>query len=642
MPSRPPPTRAGSEGEESASRRKLAELVAKRRFRDALRMREQTLRRHPELDLQPGEAQLWCLEGQQAAAEGQPKRAEEAFRKAISLGLAGDPLLGLARLWVHQGQIARALELLGEAFTAGRLPTSHAGAYLKLLFLAGEVERVRALIRTPASRFQPHHLQWAAGVLSLLDGDPANARRQFARLAGPPSPGDSGAVWRAWASLEAGDSAAAATALQGQDHPACAAVALDLAARTGTPPADPLDLNRRDLPCRDQALALVLLHHLRQHNLLGAAQLLLANERSLLTALPELAPLRRALLLLAGQQALERGAPAEALSCWRPIVDRPAFDADLALRLYPLLDGSDSDAHSQEAERLASQLLSWVRRAARDDPSAWPEPLLSTTLARLHCWQADHLIRLGLRQQTRRAVEQARQLAPELPDVIGRQGLLTLLSGDQAAAIPLLWQALDGGCRAGMVYVLLDGVLEQTGDEEAWLRLRRQHGSSFGFPPPSPPRDGAGELPAWLEALSASDLSELAELLEDTSHTGAPLDVLHVLLDHLPGPAGSGSASGGRTPLKLPLALPAASDRWDALLDPLPPGERVEPLLTILVAIQRFCRRGGKAITSQIALRQAQLERLAADPGTSHGERALRALLLLHGLRLKPSETPDP
>jgi hypothetical protein len=640
MPSRPPPADDGREGEDSRLRRKLADLVAKRRYRDALRVREQALRRRPELNLQPSEAQLWCLEGQQAALEGQPKRAEEAFRKAIGLGLAGDPLLGLARLWVQHGQTARALELMGEAFTAGRLPQSHAGAYLKLLFLAGEVEQVRALIRTPAKRFQPHQIQWAAGVLSLLDGDSANARRQFARMAGPPSPGDSGAVWRAWAALEAGDSAAALTALKDQDHPACAAVALDLAARTGTAPTASLDLRRRDLPCRDQALALILLHHLRQQNLLGAAQLLLNNERALLAVLPDLAKQRRTLLLLAGQQALEREASREALICWRPIVNRPSFDPDLALRLYPLLDESDEDEHNQEAERLVGQLMNWVRRAAQDDPSAWPEPLLSTTRARLHCWQADHAMRLGQGPQAHRAVEQARQLAPDLPDVIGRHGALTLLNKDDAAAIPLLWQALDGGCRARMVYVVLDQILQQRGENEAWLRLRRQHGASFGLPPPPP--DQNGEVPDWLAALSADDVSELAEILEDTSESGAPLDVLRVLLEHLPPPANSTAASSGRRGVKRPLELPAASDCWDALLDPLPPEERVEPLMAILVAIQRFCRRSGKAITSQIALRQAQLERLAAASGSSHGERALRALLLLHGLRLKPSESPDP
>jgi hypothetical protein len=108
-------------------------------------------------------------------------------------------------------------------------------------------------------------------------------------------------------------------------------------------------------------------------------------------------------------------------------------------------------------------------------------------------------------------------------------------------------------------------------------------------------------------------------------------------VDHLPLPE-----APDRAPGKLTLTLPAASDHWDALLDPLAPEERVEPLLAILVAIQRFCRRGGKAIAGQIALRQGQLDALAADLGTPHGERALRALLLLHGLGLKPSDSPDP
>lgn len=636
MPTRPSVNSPGRDGDVAATRRKLGELVASRRWRDALRVREQALRRRPDLDLQPTEARLWVMEGQQAAAEGQAKRAEEAFRKAIDCGGVGDGHLGLARLRVGQGQIGRALEEMGAAFTSRSLPRTHAGAYLKLLFLAGEVDQARALIRDGSSRFLPQQLHWAAGVLSLLEGDPVNARRQFARVAGPPSPGDSGAVWRAWASLEAGDSTAAADTLRDLKEPAAVAVALDLAARGGEPPANLLALPRRDLPRREQALALALLHHLRQTNLFGAAQLLLAEERALLAVLPDLAPLRRTILLLGGQQALEREGSGEALACWRPIVDRPTFDADLALRLYPILDGSERDEHSQEAERLASQLQSWVRRAARDDPSAWPEPLLSTTLARLHCWQADQAIRLGRAPQARRAVARARQLAPDHPDVLGRQGLLELLSGNQEGAISLIWQALDGGCRSAFVYVLLDDYLQEKGEEAEWSRLRRGHGATFGLPPPS---SGVqlGEVPSWLEALTASDSLALAEALDDAEESSAPLDALRVLVDHLPLPEASDRAPG-----KLTLALPAASDRWDPLLNPLPPEERVECLLAILVAIQRFCRRGGKAIAGQIARRQGELEALAADPGSPHGERALRALLVLHGLGLKPSDSPDP
>lgn len=636
MPARPSANPPGPDSDEAATRRKLGELVASRRWRDALRVREQALRRRPDLDLQPTEPRLWVMEGQQAAAEGQAKRAEEAFRKAIDCGGLGDGLLGLARLQVARGQIDRALEEMGEAFASKRLPRTHAGAYLKLLFLAGEVDQARTLIRDRSSRFLPQQLQWAAGVLSLLEGDPVNARRQFARVAGPPSPDDSGAVWRAWASLEAGDSAGAATALEGSKDPAAAAVALDLAARGGDPPANLLALHRRDLPRREQALALALLHHLRQSNLIGAAQLLLAEERTLLAVLPDLAPLRRTILLLGGQQAMEREAPGEALACWRPIVDRPTFDADLALRLYPILDTSERDVHCLEAERLASQLQSWVRRSARDDPSAWPEPLLSTTLARLLCWQVDQFIHLGRSAPARHALAQARQLAPDHPDVLGRQGVVALIGGDRDTAVPLLWRALDGGCRATLVFGFLDEQLQETGEEEEWLRLRRAHGASFGSPPPAT-GDQRGEVPSWLEALTASDARALAEALEDTSETNAPLDALRVLVDHLPLPE-----DADRPPGKLTLALPAASDRWDALLAPLPPEERVEPLLAILVAIRRFCRRSGKAIAGQIALRQGQLDALAADPGSPLGERALRAQLLLHGLGLKPSESPDP
>lgn len=642
MPSRPTPSPAGTDGDAQAVRRKVADLVARRRYSEAIRVRGQALLRKPDLDLPPSEAQLWCLEGQQAAGAGQAKRAEDAFRKAMALGLHGEPLERLARLWVDQGHTSKALALLEEAFEAKRLPKAQAGAYLKLLFLSGEAERAQALIRDQPRCFSAHHLQWAAGVLSLLEGDPASARRHFANVAGPVTLGDHGAVWRAWASLEAGDSVGAIAALKGVDHPAGAAVALDLAARTDQPPANLLDLTRRDLPRRETALALALLQHLRQGNVLSAAQLLLAHERPLLATLPELAPLRRPLLLLAGQQALEREDPDEAITCWRLIVNRPGFDPDVALRLFPLLDASSEEEHQVEAERLVGQLLAWLRRAARANPSAWPEPLLSTTLARLHCWQVDQWLQLGERARARRGVEEAARLAPDLPDVTGRRGLLASLGGDDATAIALLWQALEGGSESHFLYGVLEELLESTGQEAEAARLRRQQGPRFGaMAEPEPEPDGM--VPAWLEALSRPDLAALASALRHAPEAGAGLDALRAFLDHVPRPTGSADGASARSaPGRVPLALPAASDRWDALLSPLPPADQVEALTAILLAIQRFCRRVGKAITSQHALRLAQLEAVAAAADSAAGEAALRALLLLHGLGLKRSEAPGP
>lgn len=642
MPSRPTLPPAASDGDEPVLRSKLADLVARQRYSEAIRVREQALRRRPELDLKPSEARLWCLEGQQAAAAGQAKRAEGAFRKAMALGLNGEPLERLARLWLEQGDTPKALALLEEEFTAGRLPTARAGAYLKVLFLAGEAERARVLIRDQPRRFQVHQLQWAAGVLSLMEGNPATARRHFANVVGPVTLGDHGAVWRAWASLEAGDNAGATAALKGVDHPAAAALALDLAARTDQPPANLLDLSRRDLPRRDDALALALLHHLRQGNLLSAAQLLLANERSLLATLPELAPLRRPLLLLAGQQALEREDPGEAITCWRLIVDRPGFDPDLALRLYPLLDASADEQHMREAERLAGQLLAWLRRVARASPSAWPEPLLSTTLARLHCWQVDQWLQLGERQRARRGVEEAQRLAPGLPDVMGRQGLLACLGGDNTTAIPLLWQALEGGSESRFLYEVLEEVLESTGQEAEAVRLRRQQGPRFGAMAETV-LEPDGMVPAWLEALSRPDLPAMASTLRNATEPGAGLNALRVFLEHVSLPTGSADGASARSsPGKVPLALPEASDRWDALLSPQPPADQVEALTAILVAIQRFCRRAGKAIASQRTLRLAQLEAQASSVDTAAGEGALQSLLLLHGLGLKRSEAPGP
>lgn len=77
------------------------------------------------------------------------------------------------------------MALRQEGFEAGTLTADHAGAYLKLLLLTGQEERVRELLRSEPRRFQPQQIHWAAGVLSLLEGDCRNARRQFAQMVGP-------------------------------------------------------------------------------------------------------------------------------------------------------------------------------------------------------------------------------------------------------------------------------------------------------------------------------------------------------------------------------------------------------------------------------------------------------------------------
>ncbi|MFM7240069.1 MAG: hypothetical protein ACKOZN_10830 [Cyanobium sp.] len=640
MPTRSTPAAGGSSGEDPALRRKLAELVAKKRYSDAIRVRGQALLRRPDLDLHPSEAQLWCLEGRQAAAQGQAKRAEAAYRKAIALEPEGEALERLARLWIDQGQTPQALKLLDEAFAAERLPKTQAGAYLKLLFLAGETERARALVRDQPHRFAAHQLHWAAGIFQLLGGDPASARRHFAQVVGPISLGDHGAIWRAWASLEAGDHAGAAAALKPVDHPAKVAVALDLAARTGQPPIDLIDPSGVDRAQRETALALTLLLHLRQGNLLSAAQVLLANERPLLTSLPELASLRRPLLVLAGQQALEREGQKEAITCWRPLLNRPPFDPELAMRLYPLLNGSEHGEYLEDCDRLVSELLSWLRRDARAQPSAWPEPRLSSTLARLLCWQADQTIQLGEGSRARRAVEEANRLAPDLPDVIGRRGLLAFVEEENATAIPLLWQALEGGCQAEFVYEVLEELLDTPGQEAEAARLRREHGPRFGV---AAELDRRGTPPGWLEALSQPSLPSMARALRHTLDAGAGINVLRLFLEHVPCPLDAAEGAPNRAPTgKVTLALPAASDSWDGLLATLPPTEQVEALTAVLVAIQRFCRKAGKPITSQLARRRAELEALAAGADSPQGEAALRALLLLHGLDLKRSEAPGP
>lgn len=624
------------------TQRKLTELVAQRHYSQALRVREQALRRHPDWSLSPGEAQLCCLEGRQALEQQQPKRAEAAFNRALALVPGGEALLGLAQLQLQQQQPQRALALLEHAFQAGELAPELVGAYLKLLLLQGQESTVRRLLREQPQRFQSQHLHWAAGVLALLEGNPTHARRQFERMAAPATPGDHAGVWRAWALREAGDTQAAAAALQGIDHPAGAALALDLAAAVEQHPASLFEGPRRHPPPPQQLQALELLQQLRQGRLLQAAERLLRQERALVSAWPELETLRRPLLLLAGQQALEQEAPSEAIRCWRPIVDRPTLDPDLALRLYPLLIDSDDEDELQEAERLAALLLSWLRRAARAAPADWPEPLLSTTLARLHCWQADAQMRLGMRQQAGRSVEQARQLAPDHADVCGCRGLLAAMNGATDAAIAQLWQAIEGGCSNTAVFPVLEEILEAEGHLEERQRLLREHGPRFGVSASAVTEPDEGP-PLWLVALSEADALAMANTLSALpGGGGGGLAALRIFNDHLTASAGRGS--GGDAPVnlrRLDLQLAPASAAWDALLASLPPQQQVEALIAMVAAVHRYCRRSGKALAAEISARLLQLEERLASGEAATAERARRGLLLLLGLRLKRGESPD-
>jgi hypothetical protein len=623
--------------------RKINNLLERGLYGQALRIREQTLKRNPEWTLRPGEEKLWILEGSQALEHRQAKRAEAAFQRALALAPTGGAWLWLARLRLEEQQPQRALALLEEAFDSGQLTPEYAGGYLKLLLLQGQEQQVRRLLREQPQRFQPQQIHWAAGVLNLLEGNATQARRQFEQMAAPANPGDHCAVWRALGLRETGHLKAAAAALEESEHPACAALALDLAARADLSPASVPPNLRKLAPSPERVKGQQLLYHLRHEQFHLAADLLLIEERELLAMMPELKTLRRPLLLLAGQEALERGRVAQAIRCWRPIVERPAFDPDLALRLYPLLEPSDDKEETALAERLAGGLQAWVRRSANDAPADWPESLLSTTLARLQCWQADQLMRLGKLFPARRCIEQANQLAPDLPDVIGRRGMVTCLSGSIDVGIPLLWQALEAGCRSQGVYEVLEEILLDNDRQEDWERLKREYGAKFGDEAP-PMLDQDGVHPTWMQALCEGDVMMMGGLLRSLpSTTGGGLKALQIFLDHVAGErVGKGSNEITFNLRKVVLRLPEVSQAWDALLATLPPLEQVKALTALLAAITRFCRRNAKGLASEIAKRQGQLEAHAAARDTPEADPAVRGLLLLHGLRLKRGESPEP
>ncbi|WP_017301930.1 tetratricopeptide repeat protein [Nodosilinea nodulosa] len=570
--------------------------MAKKQYPQALRKLQQAQKRDPDQGFGITEADIWLQQGQYEYGRAQYAKAEDSFGQALALGLQEDAYYWLSKCYLADNKAAEALELFQSAFDSKTLPKDLGGSYLKLLLLNHQAEQVEDLVKTQAKRFYAPHLHWAKGALALQAGDPKAALTHFKKMGRPASPGDYPPAWEAYAHQTLEDWPAAGRLLgmpspafgglgfppMGPKHPAVQPLRMALATHSGRRLDDVCDLDQPDLPHRSAAWVLELLYLLRDDNFHDAAHVVLDFPKEVMGDYPELKTLYRPLMLLAGQQALQQQELSCTASFWGGVVDQPEFDPQLAVQLYPVLAAIED---VRAAQQLVNQLLSWVQKAAKRDSQAWPSERLNATQAKLYCWLADHQMSLGRYRDAERSVRKAEQLAPDHPEVIGRKGMQLFADDQKQAAIPLLTQALEAGCRFEEVYLALAECLQA--DKEALKSVRRKFGKHFG----DTGVDTEVEIPAWVEALSFQYYEVMENFVNNHETPTPPLKALQIFLDSAQdGPSGS---------QKISLDLEAAVPQWDDLLRSHSPSEQVEILKAIYLVIQQHARRNQKGITAQ-------------------------------------------
>ncbi len=584
--------------------KQIKSLIASKKYSTAIRKLQQGLKRNPEQKLSISEADILLLQGKQDFERQQYKSAETALRKALELGLYDDTYYWLGKCLLAQQQLAAALELYESAFTQKTLPKAMGGGYFKLLILNHQTDQVERLIKSQAKRFSADHLHWAKGALALKTNQPEAAVPHFKKISAAVTPEDSLSVWPSYAHQCAGNLAEARAILrestgrkspfrfgQRSYHPAVQKLMLSQTTDGEEDLSGFLDLRDPDLPSREEAWVLEVLHLIQASDFHEAAHYLINFPSRVMTDYPDLKALRLPLMRLAGVQAMESAEPECSAEFWGSIIDED-FEPNLALNLHQALAAIDEPAQSQ---RIVAKLLRWVKKEAQQQPQAWPEARLNSTLAKLHCWEADDQMSLGRYRDAEKSVQAAEKLAPTHPDVLGRKGLNAKAKGDEETAIPLLKQALAAGCEFDEVYASLLKVLLDR-DPEAVKSVRRQFGKTFG----DTTVDTEVEIPDWVEALSVDNYQVMAEFVAEAKPRSATIQALEIFLNA----ADDEPSSGQKVTLNVEKAVP----QWEKLLNDHSPDQQVEIIEAIYLIIQQYAKRNKKGIA---ALQKSYLAKIA-------------------------------
>ena len=566
----------------------LQTLMRQKNYRQALDKLKHISQAYPDAKLEISEANIWTLRGQQEYGQGNYRQAETSIRKALDLGLKGETHYWLSKCFLALEDTQAALDILQSAYERKVLPKDYAGCYLKLLFLNGQADVVKAFVAQPSNRFYAPQLHWARGMLALASKDYEGAIAHFQKMGRPATPGDSSQAWIVYAQQQQGKWEQASTNLgMGRyspfgrlgsslpKHPAMQRLSIVQAL------GQKLSLQKAGIaveqPGLQRSLTIILefLNLIEQNNIHDAAHLLLKIERPC-REYPEVDALFRSVMVLAGEQALREQQPNCTERFWESIVYQPPFDAQLILKLRQVYSQTGETVQRQ---RLLSHLLDGVKKEAQKKPEEWPETRLKPTLAKIYCWVTDVWMLKGQRQQAFKALQEAEKLCPDSPEVVGRQGLKAQIQGNQAQAIPLLTKALEGGSDSYDVYQGLLGALERQGDLNAQKEIRRRFGQPFG----DLNVDTEVSISPWIEALSTQDYWVFEELVSDQGKKDPALNACHIFIKAAEGEPNSGNRVG--------LNQAQAIKQWDKLLADLSPQEQIPVFQAIFLSLQLFAKR---------------------------------------------------
>jgi tetratricopeptide (TPR) repeat protein len=571
----------------------LQTFLAQRKYPQALEKLKQIQQSHPELELKTTEADIWLLQGQQDYEQKNYRQAEKAFRQAIEQGLKGETHYWLAKSLLALDNLDAALIVIKTAFESKILPKDYAGCYLKLLFLKGESATVTDLIARQAKQFFAPQLHWARGILALQANQSPEAIAHFQKMGGRAvTPGDDSRVWTIYTQQQLGEWNHAETLLglnhlnffkpkervSFLSHPALQRLFLLQAFTQKQSLVESVDLPPEDNPQHQLFLALQLLYYLEHNDCYNAAYLLHALGHPC-PSFPELDGLWRTVLLLAADQAIKEQEPEDAAEFLELVVYQFPFDPKLAIKLHAIYRQIDADVF-QEHQRLLNRLQDWLKKEARENPQAWPEVHLKLVQAKFQCWVADLWMSIGQERKATQAIQDTAKFCPDSPEVIGRQGLMACVKGNDKEAISLLTKALEGGCRYDEAYESLISSLEEQGDTKTAKEMRRRFGASFGDVMP----DQDVDLPRWIEALSTQNYFMFQELvMSNPKDQDTALQACRIFVRAAVGEPNTGG--------KVSLQQDKAQKEWDKLLKPLSPQVQIPVLQSILLTLQLFAKR---------------------------------------------------
>jgi tetratricopeptide (TPR) repeat protein len=570
----------------------LQALIQQKKYQQALTKWQNIHRNHPEAEITPSEAALYSLLGQQEYHQEHYEAAATALKKSLDLEPSPEVNYWLAKTWLAMDQLVQALALMQSAFEQNQLSKDYAGCYLKLLVLKGDRDALETLITQKSNRFYAPQLHWARGALALQAGELEKALNHFEKMGRKATPGGSVEVWTTYVQQQLGnwDLAAEALGLQVKPGPFQSVLSAHLPKHLALQKLVLLQLTaqpqvarrvmqsmRNDPQQRENLLLQEFLNLIEAKRYHSAAHVF--QELDHTTKMdPKIQKLQAPLMLMAGQQAWDSSEEQCTETFWTHLL-KQSFEPQLAFRLQEVLEFNDS---FRERQRVLSQLIDWLRTEAKQHPQNWPPQRFNPTLAKFHCLTVDTLLSLSQVKKAVKVLQEAQALAPDLPDVIGRQGLALYAENKIQEAIPLLQQALEGGCGYAKVYTVLLEAWESLGEKAKIKEIRQAFGKEFGdFHTP------LQDIPVWMDTLTVRSYYMFADLC-DRDDEEAPFLACQIFAESVMDDPNNNQRVSFNQQL--------ANTKWKSLLKPLTPEAKIPVLQAIALCLQKFAKRNKKGV----------------------------------------------